>query len=234
MKIALGADCVRNESGEVLLVKREDFRVWTIPGGATERHETPAQTAVRETLEESGVEVAVDELIGVYSFARADNLMFVYTGHPLGGEPRPTLETVDVRYFAPDSLPGHMFFFTRQRLFDALSSERGLYRYQPTPLWARAVLPTLIRARRLRNRFEGRPERPAPRRDVIVQGILKRGTGGACVTVTVEPQPGQPAWETLREHAEQITGDCVQVVRVLEVRSKAEAVTVRFALRSLT
>jgi 8-oxo-dGTP diphosphatase len=234
MKIALGADCVvRSESGEVLLVKREDFRVWTIPGGATEWPEAPAQTAVRETLEEPGVEVAVDELVGVYSFARADNLMFVYTGHPLGGQPRLTPEAVDVHYFAPDLLPDRMFFFTHQRLFDALSSERGLYRYQPTPLWARPLLPLMLRGRRLRNRLEGRLELPAARRNMIVEGVLNGGSSGAGATVTVEPQPGQPVWETLREHAEQVTGTQVQITRVLDVCSKGEAVTVRFELHAL-
>lgn len=47
----------------VLLVKREDFRVWALPGGGIEASETHEQAAVRETCEEPGHEIVIDRLI---------------------------------------------------------------------------------------------------------------------------------------------------------------------------
>ena len=170
MQLAIGADAVvRSAAGDVLLVKREDFRVWTIPGGAAERGETPAQAAVRETEEESGVQVAIDELSGVYAFGPAIGLIFVYTAHPVGGAPRTSRESVDVRFFPPGALPRWMLHFARPRLLDALSGQRGTFRYQPYPLWAKVALPAMLRARRLRNRLQGHPEPPLAYRDVVVQ-----------------------------------------------------------------
>ena len=56
-----------DKDGRVLLVHRRDNDLWALPGGAQEIGEYVAETAVRETLEESGVDVEVIGLIGVYS-----------------------------------------------------------------------------------------------------------------------------------------------------------------------
>jgi 8-oxo-dGTP pyrophosphatase MutT (NUDIX family) len=44
----------------VLLILREDFRIWALPGGGLEAGETPEQTALREAYEESGFEVKIE------------------------------------------------------------------------------------------------------------------------------------------------------------------------------
>jgi ADP-ribose pyrophosphatase YjhB (NUDIX family) len=58
---------VTDADGRVLLVHRRDNGLWALPGGAQEIGEYVAETAVRETREESGVDVEVAGLIGVYS-----------------------------------------------------------------------------------------------------------------------------------------------------------------------
>ena len=230
MQMAIGADAVvRSAAGEVLLVKREDFRVWTIPGGAAERGETAAQAALRETKEESGIVATIDELSGVYAFGRVKGLIFVYTAHPVGGAPQISRESIDVRYFSPDALPRRMLHFARPRLLDALSSQRGTFRYQPYPMWAKVALPVMLRARRLRNRLQGNPEPPLVYRDVIVQGTF--GADGAGEhTITVEPEAGVPVWDTLRRRASEAAGQPVTVARLQDV-SGSDPVVVRFALQ---
>lgn len=54
---------VRNENGEILLEKRSDNGEWCLPGGCQELGEDLRDTAVRELLEETGIEVSPNELI---------------------------------------------------------------------------------------------------------------------------------------------------------------------------
>src|SRR5690348_8198963 len=56
-----------NEVGEILLHKRSDSGHWSIPGGKQEPGETIKETAVREAREETGYEVEVHGLVGIFS-----------------------------------------------------------------------------------------------------------------------------------------------------------------------
>jgi ADP-ribose pyrophosphatase YjhB (NUDIX family) len=61
---------VINDAGEILLIRRTDNGNWAVPGGAIDLGESVAQAAVRETLEESGVECAITGIVGIYSDPR--------------------------------------------------------------------------------------------------------------------------------------------------------------------
>src|SRR5436305_1647847 len=56
-----------DDDGRLLLQRRRDTGQWAIPMGKMELGETPTACAVRETLEETGVEVEVTGLLGIYS-----------------------------------------------------------------------------------------------------------------------------------------------------------------------
>jgi 8-oxo-dGTP diphosphatase len=58
---------VRWSGGRLLLVRRCDSGTWELPGGRVDVGETAAQAAVRETAEESGVQVLVTGLVGVFT-----------------------------------------------------------------------------------------------------------------------------------------------------------------------
>jgi len=65
--VAAASAVVVNDTGEILLHRRVDNDFWSLVGGGMEPGETIAETAIRETFEESGLDVSIVKLIGVYS-----------------------------------------------------------------------------------------------------------------------------------------------------------------------
>jgi ADP-ribose pyrophosphatase YjhB (NUDIX family) len=58
---------VTNDAGEILLQRRSDNDLWALPGGTMDLGERIAETVVREVREETGLEVEVTGIVGVYS-----------------------------------------------------------------------------------------------------------------------------------------------------------------------
>ena len=58
---------VIDDDNRIVLQRRRDNEMWALPGGVMELGESVAECAVRETLEETGLEVEVTGIVGVYS-----------------------------------------------------------------------------------------------------------------------------------------------------------------------
>jgi ADP-ribose pyrophosphatase YjhB (NUDIX family) len=58
---------VFDEQGQILLMKRTDDGTWCLPGGFVDPNESPRETAVRETREETGLDVRVVDLVALYT-----------------------------------------------------------------------------------------------------------------------------------------------------------------------
>ncbi|NLU79095.1 NUDIX domain-containing protein [Micromonospora sp. HNM0581] len=105
---------VQDEQDRVLLIQRTDNGLWSLPGGGQEIGETVAETAIRETHEETGVRVDVTGLIGVYSdpghvIAYTDGevrqqFSLCFRAVPVSGRPTPSDESREVRWVARDEL----------------------------------------------------------------------------------------------------------------------------------
>jgi ADP-ribose pyrophosphatase YjhB (NUDIX family) len=108
-KVAVGA-IVGNAAGEILLIQRADSGVWLYPTGWADVGYSPAEVAVKEVAEETGVDVEVLGLVAVLDGMRLGLRIPMYslvwhcrqTGGALKAHP---LECADVGWFAEDKLP---------------------------------------------------------------------------------------------------------------------------------
>lgn len=111
---------VTDEQGRILLVKRRDNTLWALPGGGHDIGETIEQTAIREVKEETGLDVEITGITGVYTnpahvVAFTDGevrqqFSLCFTTTVLGGELAIDHESTDIAWTAPadiDALDMH-------------------------------------------------------------------------------------------------------------------------------
>jgi 8-oxo-dGTP pyrophosphatase MutT (NUDIX family) len=111
---------------QVLLLRREVFILWDLPGGAIEKNESPADAAVRETHEEAGYQIEIDRFVGRYLcqsvYSAGDQLTHVFRAHVVGGKAKHFgLETTGLRWFPVNALPRGIEPLQHQMIADALA-----------------------------------------------------------------------------------------------------------------
>ncbi len=133
------AAIIRDERGQVLLIRRGDGRGWSLPGGIMEPGERIVDCLVREAWEETGLEVEPIRLVGIYSdpafmhvtFPNGDQAHLVsatFECRIVGGRLRADgEESLEVAYFPPDSLPEELVCDHAIRVRDALSGREAAF-----------------------------------------------------------------------------------------------------------
>jgi 8-oxo-dGTP pyrophosphatase MutT (NUDIX family) len=106
---------VANHFGEILMIRRSDNGNWALPGGAMDLGESLPDAAVRETSEETGIQVEITGLVGIYTDPRhvivytsngeaRQEFSVVFTARPLSGVPTPGDESREIRWIAQSEL----------------------------------------------------------------------------------------------------------------------------------
>lgn len=96
--IISAAAIVLNDEGELLLI-RGPKRGWEMPGGQVELGESLAEAAIRETKEESGVDIEIVRFCGVFQNVGRNICNTLFLARPVGGRPCATAESLESGYF---------------------------------------------------------------------------------------------------------------------------------------
>lgn len=128
--VTLGVRALVLDGDQLLLVRAHGRGRWHMPGGAVNRNETIAEAAQRETREESGCEVQIERLLGMYftnwSWKSDHVAVFVAHAHsPIAL--RPNIEIAEARYFPIAALPDRLEPTVRLRLDEYLNGAAGIH-----------------------------------------------------------------------------------------------------------
>ena len=115
----VGVGVVVMQDDKLLLVRRRmnpERGKWSLPAGFIDYGEDPKDVAVRETLEETNLNVSIEKLIDVYHNSTPNggaSVFILYQAQLLGGIPQAGDDADDVGFFALDDLPDIAFSSTR-------------------------------------------------------------------------------------------------------------------------
>lgn len=122
-KVAVGT--IIRADDRLVLVRRAiepGYGLWVFPGGYVDRGEEVRAAAIREAREEAGLDVRLDGLLNIYSYAPRSLIVIVYAATAVGGELCADEECLEAGLFDPGDIPWDELAFhsTRQALRDFL------------------------------------------------------------------------------------------------------------------
>jgi 8-oxo-dGTP pyrophosphatase MutT (NUDIX family) len=128
----VAAVAARDHEGRLLLQQRSDDHTWGLPGGWMSPGESALDCARRECLEETGWEIEITGLLGVYSdptqhtvtYPNGDQAQFVATvfeARCIRQVHETDQETLALSFVTPATLPDSLYSADREAILDALS-----------------------------------------------------------------------------------------------------------------
>ncbi|KGX84151.1 NUDIX hydrolase [Pontibacillus marinus] len=128
---------IQDKLGRLLLQKRGDNHQWGFPGGCIEIGESAEETVIREVKEETGFDININGMIGVYSKYfheypngdKAQTICVFFDCSLIGGEMKiDQSETLELEFFDIEQIPPLFHQQHCDALEDFLNNKRGVYR----------------------------------------------------------------------------------------------------------
>ncbi len=113
-QLKVGAGAIIEQDGQLLLLQRtnEPFKShWNLPAGYVEIDESPAQAVLREVCEETGLQIEVVGIDGIYFFnddPRGNGILIVYDCRAIRGQLSESPEGTNPTYFSRDHIPDEL------------------------------------------------------------------------------------------------------------------------------
>lgn len=125
-KIAVGT-IIHTGDRKIVLVRRAikpGYGKWVFPGGYVDRGEEIMLAAQREAREEAGLDVRLDHLVNIYSYAGHSPIIVVYAATMIAGELATDDENSEIHEFGLDEIPWDELAFrsTREALRDYIDA----------------------------------------------------------------------------------------------------------------
>lgn len=117
------AGAVVRDDGRVLVIQRADNGTWEPPGGVLELDESPEDGVRREIEEETGLQVEVDRLSGIYKNMTRGVVALVFRCRVAGGAERTSDESTAVGWFTRDEVAENLGEVYAVRILDALDED---------------------------------------------------------------------------------------------------------------
>lgn len=111
-----------NDQNQVLLCHRNDYDLWNLPGGGLESDESPWDGVVREVKEETGLDVKVTRLAGIYHKPQKQEIVFQFICEIIGGEITLNDEADKINYFSIADIPKNTSPKQVMRIHDILEN----------------------------------------------------------------------------------------------------------------
>jgi len=116
---------VFDENGRVLLQKRRDIPVWSLPGGGLGSKENPEKAVIREIEEETGIKSKVIRQIAEYTF-KSGKINYFFECKQIGGKIQTSDESSNVNFFSVGKLPKPYDPLVPQLVDDALKHQKSI------------------------------------------------------------------------------------------------------------
>ncbi len=118
---SVSAVIFNQQKDHILLIKRRDVPIWTLPGGGVDEGESPEAAVIREVKEETGLDVRISRSVAIYSpVNRFSNHTFLFECVPFAGSITTGDETKQINFFPLKAPPSPFFFIHNDWLQDTL------------------------------------------------------------------------------------------------------------------
>ena len=122
------AGVIVDDQDRVLVIRRRDNGNWEPPGGVLETGESIQDGLRREIREETGLDIEIGRLSGVYKNMSRAIIALVFRCRAIGGSPTPNAEVTDLRWMQLDEVQRELTEAYSIRVLDAIADDRAAVR----------------------------------------------------------------------------------------------------------